>query len=81
MVPFVHELDGRVLLVDELEVEDLVTRPDARVEVLVLKLEGQSDLLGVEPDRLVQVRGAELGDDIRDGHVQLRYCVYLTSHR
>src|SRR4030095_3408409 len=81
VITLVHELYGRVLLVDELEMEDLVARPDARVEALVPELEGQPDLLGVEPDRLAQVRGAELGDDIRNSHVSLRYCVYLTSQR
>src|SRR6266508_2645877 len=81
VIPLVHELDRRVLLVDELEVEDLLARPDARVEVLVLELEREPDLLGVEPDRLAQVRRAQLRDDIRDRHARRLYCVYLTSHR
>ena len=47
----IHEVDRRIFLVGELEMEDLTARPDARVEVLVLEIQREPDLLGIEADR------------------------------
>jgi hypothetical protein len=46
----IHKLDGGVLLVYEFQVKELTARPNTCVEVLVLELERQSDLCGVEPN-------------------------------
>ena len=64
----VHELDGRVNGVRELQVEDALARPDAGVEILVPELESQPDDLRVEADRRVEVRRSELGDRAGDRH-------------
>src|SRR6266567_1790612 len=48
VVAQVDEGDRRVLLVNEFEMKDLLTCPNARVEILVLKLQREPDLLGVK---------------------------------
>jgi hypothetical protein len=55
-----HELDGRVLLVDEREVKELTARADPRVKVLVPELERQPEPRGVEAGRYGPVGGTQL---------------------
>jgi len=68
MPALIDEVDRGILLVDELEMEDLTAGPDARVEVLVLEVEREPDLLGVEPDRSGEIRRPQLEDRSRDAH-------------
>ena len=58
----IHEVDRRIFLVGELEMEDLTARPDARVEVLVLEIQREADLLDIEADRSGEIRRPELRD-------------------
>src|SRR5215813_3905265 len=46
MLAPIHKRDGGVGLVDELEMEELPARANARVEVLVLELERETERLG-----------------------------------
>jgi hypothetical protein len=68
----IHEVDRRIFLVGQLQMEDLTARPDPRVEVRVLEFQSEPDLLGVEADRSGEIRRPQLGNDPGD-------TVHLTS--
>src|SRR5262245_28542193 len=63
-----HELDGGVLRIHVLQMEDLIAGPDTRVEVLVLEVQHQTHPGRVEIYRCVQIRRTQLGDDRRNPH-------------
>jgi hypothetical protein len=50
VLAFLNIRDGRVFLIDKLQVEDLIPSPDARVKISVVELDRESQLLGVEAD-------------------------------
>src|SRR2546430_1136497 len=56
VVALLHEGDRGVLLVDEFEVKELTPSPDTGVKVLVLELERQSHLRGVEAYGCSEIR-------------------------
>ena len=53
VLAFVHEVDRRVFLVNEFEVKDLIACANARVKVLVPKLDRETKFLRVEADRTI----------------------------
>ena len=61
----IHKLYSGVFLIHELQKTDLTPRPYTCVEILVLELERQSDLGGVETNSSGQVRGPLLRNCIR----------------
>src|ERR1700733_6888238 len=65
---FIDVWDGRVFLIDKLQVKNLIPSSDADVKILVLKRDREPQLLGVEADRRGHVCRAQLWDDGCDRH-------------
>jgi hypothetical protein len=53
-----HEVDRRILLIDELEVKQLPARPNARIEVFVLEGQREARQRRVEADGPGEVGGS-----------------------
>src|SRR5437868_7262982 len=57
--------------VDEFQMNHLAVGPNAGIEVLVLELEGESQLRRVELNRFREIGCPELDDDVGNLHVDL----------
>ena len=64
VLPAPDEVDARVKLVHQLEVNHTRAAADTRVEVAISEGEREAKLLRVEVDRAIQVGGTELGDEL-----------------
>jgi len=69
MPAFINERNRWVLFVNEFKVDKLAASTDSGVKILVVELDREAKLFGIETDRRCHIRCSQLRCDALDRHI------------